>query len=449
MRNGTRVGLLTTMKTSWLWFFMGLISLAGADDWPQWLGPERDGVWREQGVLDEFPKDGPKVMWRVPIASGYAGPAVSDGRVFLMDRILREETSDAPGFAVTERLHCLDEATGETLWRHTYDTRYTAAYPAGPRATPTVDADRVYILGTEGDLKCLKVATGEVVWAKDFKKLFGVKTPRWGFAGAPLVDGDLLICLAGGEGTTAVAFDKMTGAERWRALSAKEPGYFAPCIIEYGTNRQLILWHAESINALDPTTGDLHWSLPWDTRAALTIPMPRLSADGETLFFTSFYLGSRMLKLQADGSQPEILWETEKPSEKRTTHLNSIISTPVLADGHIYGVCSYGQFRCLRMDTGERVWEDKSIATGGPEYRWGNAFITPHKDRYFIFNELGDLLIARLSPEGPEILSRAHVIEPNGSDIRQRPVVWTQPAYANRKAFIRNDTELVCLDLSE
>jgi len=439
----------TTLLLRWLGialFLLGATANLSAEDWPQWFGPQRDGIWRETGIVERFPEGGPEVQWRMPIGSGYAGPAVADGRVYVMDRQLDEQEDSVPGIEVTERLLCLHEATGEVLWTHSYQVRYTAAYPAGPRTTPTVDGDRLYSLGTEGDLFCLNARTGEEIWSLNYRERYGIKTPRWGFAGAPLVDGDMLICLVGGDGSTAVAFDKGTGEEKWRALSAREPGYNAPSILEYEGNRQLIIWHADAINALNPATGEVYWSIPWKTRNGLSIPMPR--RQGDRLFFTSFYLGSTMLKLQADGSQPEILWQTLEASERRTTHLNSIISTPVLKDGHIYGVCSYGQFRCLRMDTGERVWEDKTIATGGEEYRWGNAFITPQEDRYFIFNELGDLMIANLTPEGPEILSRAHVIEPNGVDVRQRPVVWTHPAYANRKAFIRNDTEIICLDLA-
>ncbi len=421
------------------WWVLASLSAA---DWPRWMGPDGDGVWREDGVLERFPDGGPKILWRSPVGSGYAGPAVAGGRVFVMDRVLEDQVTQR----VQERLWCLDEGTGQSIWMHGEPTVYTAAYPAGPRATPTVDGDRIYTVGTEGRLQCLAASSGEVLWSKDYRADYGAKTPTWGFAAAPLVDGDQIICLVGGPGAVVVSFDKRTGEENWWALSAREPGYCAPCLVEYAGNRQLLVWHPEALNALDPATGDVLWSVPWEIRAGLTIPMPRI--DGDRLFLTAFYNGSLMLRLQPDGSRPEILWRTMEASERRTTHLNSIMSTPVLHDGHIYGVCSYGQFRCLEMETGRRVWEDLTLAVRGDPVRWGNVFLTPHRDRFFLFNENGELLIARLTPAGPEVLGRAHILEPNGVDLRQRPIVWSHPAYANRKCFARNDTEIVCVDLA-
>lgn len=417
------------------------VSCASADDWPRWFGPEADGVWREDGILAEFPSDGPKVLWRSPIGPGYCGPAVVGDRVYVLDRQSQDRRSG------NDRVLCLDAKTGELVWNHDYASVYEASYPAGPRATPTIDEDRVYTLGTEGQLFCFKRDSGEVIWSKEYKRDFGARSPTWGFAAAPLVDGELLITLPG----SVIALNKKTGEEVWRALPPQEPGYCAPRIIEYGDNRQLLIWRPDGVYAFDVKSGKVVWEIPWKLRAGLSIPTPRVSGDGKQLFLTAFYNGSLMLGLKADGSKPDIQWRTTEPSEKRTTHLNSIMSTPVLADGHIYGVCSYGQFRCLKMDSGERVWEDLQIATGGKELRWGNVFITPHEPsgRYFLFNELGDLLVGKLTPSGFEEQTRAHLLEPNGIDLRQRPIVWSHPAYADLKCFVRNDTEIICVDLAE
>ena len=157
-----------------------------ADDWPQWFGPQRDGVWHETGVLRAFPEDGPEVLWRIPVHAGYSGPAVADGRVFLTDRILPEESeqpnpqgiSKIPG---QERVVCLDADTGELQWEHTYDCEYEISYPEGPRTTPTVDGDYVYTLGAMGDLICFRVATGEVVWSKQLMEAYAFQRPLiWG-----------------------------------------------------------------------------------------------------------------------------------------------------------------------------------------------------------------------------------------------------------------------------
>jgi outer membrane protein assembly factor BamB len=302
----------------------------------------------------------------------------------------------------------------------------------------------VYTLGAEGHLKCLDTEKGKLLWARDFKKEFGVKTPTWGFAGHPLVDGKKLICLAGGDGSVAVAFDKDSGKELWRALKAKEPGYAPPMIYEFAGKRQLILWHPEAVNSLDPETGKVIWTYPL-TRAVqsgMTIPTPR--KVGDKLFLTSFYNGSLMLRVDSD--KPSLVWASQKVSEKDTDGLHSVFATPLIENGYIYSPCSYGQFRCLNADTGERIWETFEPTTGKSE-RWGNAFIVKNGDRSFLFNEKGDLIIAKLSPEKYEEISRAHLIDPDNHDAH-RPVVWSHPAFANKSVYARNDKEIVCASLA-
>ena len=427
-------------------------TLSSADDWPQWLGPQRDAVWRETGILEAFPADGPKVRWRVPIGGGYSGPAVADGRVFFMDRQLaKDATTPRNAFARghipgTERVVCLNEADGKQLWAHEYDCPYTVSYAAGPRTTPVVSGGKVYALGAEGNLVCLDAATGKEIWAHDFKKDFGVATPTWGFSGHPLIDGQKLICLAGGEGSVAVAYDKDTGKELWRALRATEPGYAPPVIFEAGGKRQLIIWHPQSLNSLDPETGAVYWSEPGKANAGMTIATPRKL--GDLLYVTSFYNGSVMMRLDKDKPAATKIWQSKKASEKETDALHTVMSTPFLEDGHIYGVCSYGQLRCIKAETGERVWETFAATTTDKPVRWANVFLVKNEGRYFLFNEKGDLIIAKLSPAGYEELSRTHLIDPSNSD-PGRPVVWSHPAFANRSVHARNDKEIVCVSLAK
>ena len=421
-----------------------------ADDWPQWLGPQRDAVWRETGIVEKFPADGLKVRWRMPIGGGYAGPAVADGRVYVADRQLAKGAiNPANPFARgeisgSERVLCLNETDGKIVWQHEYDCAYTVSYGAGPRVTPTVREGKVYTLGAEGNLVCLDAEKGTVLWSRDFKKDFNLKTPLWGFAGHPLIDGKKLICLAGGEGSVAVAFDKDTGKELWRALSAKEPGYAPPMIYEFAGKRQLILWHPEAVNSLDPDTGKVFWSYPLapSVRSGMTIPSPRQS--GDRLFLTSFYNGSLMLRVDSD--KPSPVWQSQKVSEKDTDGLHSVMATPLLENGHIYSPCSYGEFRCLKADTGERVWETFEPTTG-KSTRWGNAFIVKNGDRCFLFSETGDLIIARLTPEKYQEISRARLLDPTNRD-PGRLVVWSHPAFANKSVYARNDKEIVCVSLA-
>ncbi len=421
-----------------------------ADDWPQWLGPRRDGVWRETGIVETLPTNGVKFRWRTAIGGGYSGPAVVGGRVYVMDRQLATGSKPPPNaFARgeipgSERILCLDESNGKILWQHAYDCAYTVSYAAGPRVTPAVADGKVYTLGAEGHLLCLDTSTGRVVWSQHFQKAFGVKTPVWGFAGHPLIDGRKLICLAGGEGSVAVAYDKDTGAELWRALRAKEPGYAPPVIYEFGGRRQLIIWHPEAVNALDPETGRVLWTHPLvpSVRSGMSIPTPLKVV--EHLFLTSFYNGSLLLRVGATNASP--VWRSQKVSERDTDGLHSVMATPLIENGHIYSPCSYGQFRCLKLETGERLWETFA-PTSGKSARWGHAFVVKHGARAILFSEQGDLIFAKLSPEKYEEVGRARLLEPDNRD-PGRPVVWSHPAFANRSVYARNDHEIVCVSLA-
>ncbi len=162
----------------------------------------------------------------------------------------------------TERVLCLDTKTGALLWEHRYDCTYTMSYSTGPRCTPLVSGGKVWTVGAEGNLLCLDAENGKVLWSHEFKADFGAKTPQWGFAGHPLLDGNRLVCLVGGPGCVAMAFDKDSGKELWRALDAREPGYGPPTMIEAGGTKQLILWHPQAVNSLDPATGRVFWSYP-------------------------------------------------------------------------------------------------------------------------------------------------------------------------------------------
>jgi outer membrane protein assembly factor BamB len=416
-------------------------SVAAADDWPQWLGPRRDGVWREDGILSKFPAGGPKVLWRTPAGGGYAGPAVADGKVYITDRLVADGK---------ERIRCLDEATGKVLWAHEYNCKYAIDYPAGPRATPLIQDGKVYTLGAMGDLFCLEADSGKVVWQKNFVRDLGAPVPMWGFAAHPLIDGDRLICLVGGEDQVVVAFHRLSGAVKWKALTlnSEQLGYSPPMIYQLGGKRQLIIWHPEAVNGLNAETGQVYWSHPFRLRANLSVPTPRQS--GDLLLVTSFYNGPLLLRFSADKAAPAEVWRGTGRGEmpNQTDKLHAIIATPVIRDGHIYGVCSYGELRCLRLEDGKRLWQTLEATCGGTRpQRWANAFLIEHGDRCFLFNERGELIIARLTPERYEEIDRAKILEPTGKAMG-RQVLWSHPAFANRHMYARNDKEIVCVDLS-
>jgi hypothetical protein len=224
--------------------------------------------------------------------------------------------------------------------------------------------------------------------------------------------------------------------------------------------RQLVIWHSKAVVGLDPATGKRLWRHDFVSSNALTVPTPR-QVGTDQLYFSSFYHGSLMLKVSGD--KPEVAWKSKAKGENRnqTTDLSSIMCTPVVDGEHIYGVCSYGELRCIKAATGERVWESMQATRGkitppkvmameksDESERWSLAFLIPHEGKYFLFNEQGDLIIAKLSPKGYEEIDRANIVEPTNT-ARGRKVVWMHPAFADKCVFARNDKELVCVELGK
>jgi outer membrane protein assembly factor BamB len=434
-----------------------LTSSAGrALDWPQWLGPERDGVWRETGLVTKFPAGGPKVLWRRPIGTGYSGPAVAGGRVYVMDRKRPKDAGGKPvrptraGIPGKERTLCLSASDGKLLWKDEYDCPYTISYPAGPRTTPLVRGGRVYTLGAMGHLRCLDADTGKPRWSRQLTKDYRLDSPPvWGFAAHPLLDGDLLYCLVGGKGSAVVAFHKDTGREVWKALTTEEVCYSPPMIYEAGGKRQLIIWLSESVNSLDPATGHVYWTLPYPAsgeprRPAVNIVTVRRL--GDLLFLSTYYHGPMMLKLAADKPAATVLWRGKSDNAERPDGLHILMAPPVLKDGHVYGIGNRGELRCLRADTGRQLWQTYA-ATGGKKADCATAFLVPQGDRFVIFNDQGDLILATLTPKGYQEIDRAHILDPV-QRAYGRIVVWCHPAFARRCVFARNDKEMVCLSLA-
>lgn len=419
---------------------------SSADDWPQWLGPNGDSVWREKGIVTAFPPEGLKVKWRAPVGLGYAGPAVAGGRVYLFDYVKRSgDLTNNPGLRNklegSERIVCLAAESGDLIWEHRYDRAYRVSYSRGPRCTPTVVSGKVYTLGTEGTLLCLNATDGTVVWKKELTKEYGSETPQWGFAAHPLVVGNMLYCLAGGEGSLAVALNKDTGREIWRALSADELGYCPPTMIEHGGTKQLLIWPPDALSSLDPRTGQVHWSVPLKPTFGMSIATPRKL--GELLYVSGVGNAGALIKLDSQKPAASVLWRGNPKNAVYCTN-----STPFLEAGIIYGCdTETGALMGVRMQNGERLWQTFKPTTGNGRARYGTAFLVKHEDRFFLFSETGDLILAKLSAQGYDELGRFHVLEPTNEAFRRR-VVWSHPAFAEKSVFARNDKELVCVDLA-
>jgi outer membrane protein assembly factor BamB len=423
-----------------------------ADDWPQWLGPKRDSEWRETGLIEKFPGGGPKVLWRAAIDGGFSGPAVADGKVYVMDYVATEgerwkpEAGKRDKLKGRERVLCFNAADGKPLWTHDYDCPYFLSYASGPRCTPTVAGGKVYTLGAMGDLHCLDASKGKVVWAKDLRKEYKIDAPQWGFAGHPLVVGNKVFVTVGGDGSVLVAFDKDTGKEIWRALSASEPGYCAPSIIEAGGRRQLLLWTPSGVNSVDPETGNVYWSTDLTPQYGMSIMAPRKWHD--QLFVGGIGWKGACYKLSADRPAATQEWEG-----KKDTAVYPVNSTPVIVDGVIYGVDQPGALRAVKIETGERLWGTFRPVAGkelpaDTRINSGTAFLVRNGNRFVIFSETGELILAKLTPQGYEELSRAKIIEPTLPMQFGRTVVWSHPAFANKCVYARSDKELVCVSLA-
>ncbi|MEO8271283.1 MAG: PQQ-binding-like beta-propeller repeat protein [Aureliella sp.] len=436
-------------------------SIAFAEDWPQWRGPNRDGVWQAENLVDQLPDGQLPLDWSVDIGAGYSGPTVADGRVFVMDR----QTEDGKQ---TERILCLDSKTGDQLWVYEYDAPYTVSYTAGPRASVTIDDGRAYAVGAMGHFHCLDAASGEVLWQRDLVADFDVELPIWGIAASPLIYHDKVIeQVSGSDGACIVAFDKLTGKELWRALD-EVAGYSSPILIQQAGQDVLVCWTGESLSGLDPNTGKVHWAHEMKpSRMPIGIGTPVV--DGELVFVSSFYDGSLMIRAPKDSFTSELVWRAvgidETSTGSKTVQIgsetvsdndndggdiygiHSMIGTGIVQDGYVYGVDSYGELRCLDAATGKRLWED---LTAVPKERWSTIHMVRQADRVWMFNERGELLITKLSPDGLEIVDRCQVIEPTRVQLNQRGgVVWTHPAYAEQSIFARNDQRIVRASLAK
>ena len=440
-------------------FLNPISSMIVAEDWRQWLGNQRDGIWRESDLLTSFPKQGLEPVWQVPIGSGYTGPAVADGLVFIMDRIKHDPNlkdgrflhPDQPPqntnfvrrlLSGSERVLCLDQKSGQILWSYEYpcDYRSVALYAIGPRATPTVDNHRVYTLGAEGDLFCFETQTGQVLWQLNLRDKYQVETPEWGFAAHPLVDGEHLICMAGGEKTTVVALNKLNGQEVWRSGSTKQPGYCAPIIYQLGGKRQLVVWDSHYLRGLNPESGQPYWKLELQPAFAMSIGIPK--QIGNRLFVMAYSNLSALIEIAKDGNSAEIVW---KGDTKRG--VAGVFNSAVVQDGYIYACGQSGRYMCVELETGERKWETFEFSTGSRPANWANVFTVPNGNRFWLFNDIGEAIIAKMSPKGFELISQTKLIEPT-HQIGRRTVIWSHPALADQHIFVRNDREILCYDVS-
>jgi outer membrane protein assembly factor BamB len=414
------------VRSQLIWTFVSAcVFLLGArlcaEDWPRWRGPRGNGTWHGPNLAETWPKDGLRQVWKVEIGGGYAGVTVAAGRVYALDRHAEPEE--------VERVLCCDAGSGERLWMHAYPVQYqNLDYGNGPRAAATVDGDRVYTVGALGHVHCFDVASGKVLWDCHLQDDFGGRLPMWGYAGSPLIIGELVILLPGGEkDASIVALDKRTGRPVWSSLS-DEPGYATPVLIEVDAEQQLICWTAENVRAVDPATGRLLWSVPYKVTYGVAIATPVYHQG--TLVVSGYWEGSKAIRPGRNGDQAEILWEENR-------YLRGLMSQALCRGDHVYLLDKQYGITCFDLKTGRKLWDDQNTATPRGRNPQASLVRLGDSDRVLVLNAEGELILAELTPDGYREHARAAIIGRT----------WAHPAYAGGRVYARSDEELVCVEL--
>jgi outer membrane protein assembly factor BamB len=400
-------------------FTASLLPQGTAGDWPQILGPTRNGVYRGPALSEKWPASGPRVVWRKPVGEGFAGPVIAQGRVILFQRANNREIVEA-----------LDPKTGASQWKYDYPTAYRDdfGFDEGPRAVPVVAGGIVYTFGAEGQLNALDLATGKRLWGEDTAKRFGVAKGFFGAAGSPVVEAGKVIANIGGKEAGIVAFDAKTGKVIWTSTT-DEASYSSGVAATIGGRRSIVFLTRTNLLGLDPETGKVQFSRRWRALQAASVnsatPLVVNDPAGDLIFVSAEY-GPGAGVLRVKGSTLEPLWTSD---EALTNHY----ATSVYRDGTLYGFHGrqeYGQsFRAVDFRTGKVRWSQERFLAGS---------VILAGDRLLILRENGELVLAAASPESFRTLARAQVL---------RAVTRPLPALADGMLYARDEKEMICLDL--
>lgn len=376
-----------------------------ADDWPNYLGPDFNGISKETGWTAHWPANGPKRLWKAKVGLGFASFSVANGRVYTTGNVNDKDI-----------VYCFDANTGAELWKHSYpaplDPKY---YQGGTSATPTVEGERVYTFSKRGVVNCLDAAKGTVIWTKDLAEELKAEIPTWGFAGSVVIEGDLALFNLGSAGA---ALDKKTGKVVWSS-GPEASGYATPVPFSSGGQKAIVLALKDTVAAVTVKDGKQLWSFPWKTQYDVNAAVPILS--GSKLFISSGY-GHGGGVFDVSAKPPKKIWENK--------NMRNHMASSVLWKDHLYGV-DENQLRCVVFDTGEVKWTDKVSAKGALMMADG---------KLIVLSENGELLVADATPAGFKPISRVQLFG---------KICWAAPVLANGKIYARNGGgDMVCLDVS-
>ncbi len=429
------------------------------DDWPYFLGPTRDGKSRETGLVTPWPEGGPRIVWQKEIGTGYGIGSISRGRYVHFDR-----------WDDMARVTCLHAETGEELWRFEYPTDYEDLlnYNNGPRCSPVIDGDRLYVYGVEGDLHCLKLVDGELLWKVETAKKFGVVQNFFGVGSTPVVSGDLLICMVGGSppgspglyesggkvtgnGTGIVAFDKQTGEVKYQ-ITDELASYAAPQLATIGGRPWCFAFCRGGLVGFRPQTGQVDFHYPWRSRMLESVNASVPVVVGNEVFLSETYeIGSSMLAVRPGGY--DVVWKDDPTVRAKAmkTHWN----TAIHHEGYLYG-CSGrntpdADLRCVEWKTGKVMWVEQQPA----RIRERSSLL--YVDGHFIcLGEYGSLRMFKANPEKYDEVSQVMLTRDDPDPRRQavfgpQPLLkypaWAAPILAHGLLYVRGDDRLVCLDL--
>jgi outer membrane protein assembly factor BamB len=384
-----------------------------ADDWPQWRGPQRNGVSKESGLLNEWPKDGPKLVWQVKeIGSGYSTPSVVGKRLYLLSNEGTEK----------EYVQALEVTDGKRAWMTPIGKvgRNEGPQYPGARSTPTVDGDSIYALGSDGDLVCLETASGTIRWNKNLRSAFGGKPGKWAYAESPLVDGDVLVCTPGGSDATLVALNKKSGEVIWQGVvpGADDAGYASVITTEAGGIKQYVQFLGKGLVGLEAKTGKFLWRYDKTAQGSpANIPTPLV--EGEYIYSGAGRSGGGLIKLKAKDGAFEVEEVTFSPK------LPTAIGGAVKVGEHFYGTAGQALL-CAEFKTGKLKWEERSVAPGSLCYA---------DQRLYIHGENGDVALVEATPDAYREKGR---FTPPGQPERGRTKAWPYPVVANGRLYIHD-----------